>query len=141
MDLLTLGLISVVLILLYVASRYSDPLGSLPGPPRLPVFGNVQFNFPRLHLQFTEFARRYGEVYRIQILSQPAIVINSYDAFREAYLKRGKDFVGRPHMLRFQVMKADRGIAFRVSYALSISVCILSIVRFILAFQCAGIGH
>ena len=115
MDILTISLVSIVIILLYVSSRKADPLNQVPGPFRIPIFGNVQFNFPKLHLQFTEFAERYGEIFRIQILSQPAIVINSYAAFREAYSKRGKDFIGRPHMLRFKVIGADRGIGFRVS--------------------------
>ena len=115
MDFVTISLVSVIVILLCISRKKADPLSLIPGPFRLPIFGNVQFNFPRLHIQFTEFAKRYGEVYRIQILSQPAIVINSYAAFREAYMKKGKDFVGRPHMLRFEIVRANRGIAFRVS--------------------------
>ena len=129
MELITAGLAVLVLILLYIYFESKDPLSALPGPFRLPIFGNVQFNFPKLHRQFTEFATRYGDVYRIQILytspyrdvyriqilSQPCIVINSYKAMREAYLKRGKDFMGRPHMLRFERMYATNGIGFRVS--------------------------
>ena len=105
MELITAGLAVLVLILLYIYFESKDPLSALPGPFRLPIFGNVQFNFPKLHKQFTEFAARYGDVYRIQILSQPCIVINSYKAMREAYLKRGKDFMGRPHMLRYENKK------------------------------------
>ena len=116
MELITAGLAVLVLILLYIYFESKDPLSALPGPFRLPIFGNVQFNFPKLHRQFTEFATRYGDVYRIQILSQPCIVISSYKAMREAYLKRGKDFMGRPHMLRFERMYATNGIGFRVSH-------------------------
>ena len=115
MELITAGLAVLVLILLYIYFESKDPLSAIPGPFRLPIFGNVQFNFPKLHRQFTEFATRYGDVYRIQILSQPCIVISSYKAMREAYLKRGKDFMGRPHMLRFERMYATNGIGFRVS--------------------------
>lgn len=115
MELITIGLASVVALLLYINLRSKDTLSAIPGPFRLPIFGNVQFDFPRLHKQFSEFAERFGEVYRIQILSQPCIVINSYKAMREAYMKKGKDFLGRPNMLRFEVVHASKGIAFRVS--------------------------
>lgn len=115
MELITVALAGLVIILLFIYSQSKDPLSAIPGPFRLPIFGNIQFNFPKLHRQFTEFASRYGDVYRIQILSQPCIVINSYEAMREAYQKRGKDFIGRPHMLRFERMYATNGIAFRVS--------------------------
>ncbi|XP_067928294.1 steroid 17-alpha-hydroxylase/17,20 lyase-like [Watersipora subatra] len=113
MDLITISLITVVALLFWVVKRKTDPLNRIPGPFRLPIFGNIQFNFPRMHMQFTEFAQRYGDVFRIQILSQPAIVINSYAALKEAYLQKGKHFIGRPHMLRFEVVRADKGIAFQ----------------------------
>jgi len=118
MDLITIILAVVVVTLIYVVCQQKDQLQVIPGPFRLPVFGNVQFRFSELHLQFTEFAQRFGDVFRIQILSQPAVVINSYEAYREAYLKRGKDFIGRPKMLRFEVVRAIRGIAFSVSLTL-----------------------
>lgn len=115
MELATWALILLCVVLLYLSTRKKDSFNSMPGPFRLPVFGNVQFNFPRLHLQFTEFAQRYGDVYRIQILSQPAVVINSYQAFQQAYSKNGRDFIGRPDTLRFNVIGASNGVAFRVS--------------------------
>lgn len=115
MDLLTLALAAVLVAVCFIFRRQNDKLRGIPGPFRLPILGNVQFKFKSLHHQFSEFAERFGDVYRIQILTQSAIVINSYAAYKEAYLKKGKDFIGRPHMLRFEVMKADRGIGFRVS--------------------------
>lgn len=121
MELATYALILLCIMLLYLSTRTKDSFSSMPGPVRLPIFGNVQFNFPRLHLQFTEFAKKFGDVYRIQILSQSAIVINSYEAMKEAYSKNGKDFIGRPHMLRFNVIGASNGVAFRVSRWLFLS--------------------
>lgn len=116
MDSITLGLAAVSAALIYIYTRKQDKLSPLPGPFRIPIFGNVQFNFKRLHMQFTEFAHQFGGIYRIQILSQPCIVINSYEAFNEAYIKNNKDFGGRPKMLRFEVMGAVAGIGFRVSF-------------------------
>jgi len=114
MEATTLFLVAVAASLFYYLRR-TDPLSALPGPFRLPIIGNLQFQFSRLHLQFTEFAEKYGDLYRINILSQPAIVINSYSILKEAYVKRGKDFSNRPNMHRFNVIGASQGMAFRVS--------------------------
>lgn len=119
MELITLGLLSLVIILvIFIRRNDSGSFDSMPGPFRLPLLGNLQFNFPSLHKQFTEYSEKYGEIFRIQILSQPAVVLNSYSIFKEAYSTRGKDIVGRPHKnLRFQTIGASYGVAFRVSKA------------------------
>ena len=55
--------------------RYAD----LPGPPRLPLLGNLlQIKPPRLHLQLEDWARQYGPVYRLQLGPKAAVVFGDH---------------------------------------------------------------
>ncbi|KAK7023183.1 hypothetical protein R3P38DRAFT_2958140, partial [Favolaschia claudopus] len=59
--LLTLGIVYIFMWLRKVGSR--EP-GLPPGPPTLPLLGNLHI-FPKgfAHFKFTEWARKYGGIY------------------------------------------------------------------------------
>ena len=47
--------------------RAPRALGDLPGPPGLPLFGNLlQLEAPRLHRILGAWADRYGSLYRMR---------------------------------------------------------------------------
>ncbi|KAF8649379.1 hypothetical protein AX16_005820 [Volvariella volvacea WC 439] len=55
-----------------------------PGPPRRPIIGNL-LDFPKKwpHYRFTEWAREYGDIFSLKIMSQTIIVLNSPTAVFE----------------------------------------------------------
>jgi len=70
---------------------------SPPCLPSLPLIGSLPFlnNFDKLFLCLTEKRKQYGDVYAFYSASHYTVVLNGYDAIREALLKRSSDFVGR----------------------------------------------
>jgi len=73
-----------------------DP-SSPPCLPSLPLIGSLPFlnNFDKLFLCLTEKRKQYGDVYAFYSASQYTVVLNGYDALREALVKRSTDFAGR----------------------------------------------
>ncbi|KAI0793050.1 cytochrome P450 [Irpex lacteus] len=68
-----------------------------PGPPTLPILGNVHI-FPRFfaHFRFSEWSREYGDIYSLKVGSKNVIVISSAAAFREIIDKNSGVTADRP---------------------------------------------
>nr|GME00444.1 angelicin synthase-like [Ipomoea batatas] len=56
-------------------SKKAPPLP--PGPLGFPVVGYLPFLRPNLHHQFTDLARKYGPIFKLQLGSRLVVVINS----------------------------------------------------------------
>lgn len=71
--------------------------GLPPGPPTLPLLGNLHI-FPTeyAHYKFTEWARIYGDVYSLKVGPATAIVITSAAAVKELMDKRSASTADRP---------------------------------------------
>ncbi|KAF9032832.1 cytochrome P450 [Hymenopellis radicata] len=64
-----------------------------PGPPTLPVIGNLHV-FPKkigetVPFKFTEWARQYGDIISVKTMSQTMIILSSATAVREVIDKTG----------------------------------------------------
>ncbi|KAI9172653.1 fungal-specific transcription factor domain-containing protein [Paramyrothecium foliicola] len=92
---------AVGLVILYLVSRRT-PVSSLPlppGPPALPIIGNVH-QAPKSHawLQFAEWGKQYGPVMHLNMLGQHVIVLSTSRAAHDLLAKRGATFSDRPKM-------------------------------------------
>ncbi|XP_067942312.1 cytochrome P450 2B5-like [Watersipora subatra] len=90
------------LLITYFLTRWlKDPIRKIPGPPGLPILGNIlHLDTENLHNQFFRLARQYGAVMKIRIFTVPVVVLNSKEACLEALTKTGTDFQGRPPLKR-----------------------------------------
>ncbi|KAJ7578020.1 cytochrome P450 [Mycena floridula] len=94
---------SVLLLALYLPRKNSHPLP--PGPPRLPILGNL-LSFPK-HASFKtyfEWSKLYrSDVIYLDVLGSPIVVINSVAAAKELleHPSRSKNYASRPplHMV------------------------------------------
>uniref|UniRef100_A0A4W5R990 Cytochrome P450 1A n=1 Tax=Hucho hucho TaxID=62062 RepID=A0A4W5R990_9TELE len=84
---------------------------SPPGPFAWPVIGNAVEVGKTPHLYFSRMARIYGDVFRIKLGCRDVVVLNG-DAIRQALIKKGFDFAGRPDFTSFQYVSNGDGIAF-----------------------------
>ncbi|KAI5246852.1 cytochrome P450 [Aureobasidium subglaciale] len=68
-----------------------------PGPPTLPIIGNLhQIPSKNEYLQFTKWAKQYGPIYSIMVGSRPIIVLSSAEVVRDLLDKRSAIYSDRP---------------------------------------------
>ncbi|KAJ7235219.1 cytochrome P450 [Mycena rebaudengoi] len=74
-------------------------LGLPPGPPTVPLLGNLHI-FPTefAHYKFTEWARKYGGIYSLKLGSSTVVVLTDAAAVKELMDKRSATTVDRPPM-------------------------------------------
>ncbi|XP_029687969.1 cytochrome P450 2F2-like [Takifugu rubripes] len=94
-------LVSLALLLaaafgLWVFFQIQRPKNFPPGPPPIPLFGNlleIQLDNPIADLE--RLAKRYGNVYGLFLGSRPAVVINGVSALKRALVNKSADFSDR----------------------------------------------
>ncbi|XP_029420947.1 cytochrome P450 1A1 isoform X1 [Nannospalax galili] len=96
------------------ASRSQVPRGlkSPPGPWGLPLIGHILTLGKRPHFTLARLSQRYGDVLQIRIGSIPVVVLSGMDTIRQALVKQGDDFKGRPDFYSFTFISNGQSIAF-----------------------------
>ncbi|KAJ7845273.1 cytochrome P450 [Mycena olivaceomarginata] len=93
-------LLSVVVVgcLLHLLSIGRRERGLPPGPPTVPLLGNIHLlpNVQQMHLKFMEWSRKYGEVFSIKIGSTTMVVLSSPTAIQEIVDKNSWAANSRP---------------------------------------------
>ncbi|KAK7102926.1 cytochrome P450 2B5-like [Littorina saxatilis] len=85
------------------------PPGLPPGPgTALPVLGHLHLLEKDPRKKFSEWREKYGDVFSFYRGGQLVVVLNGYQAIRDALVKHGQDFSGRPHS--FLVDRVLRGM-------------------------------
>ncbi|KAM9808156.1 cytochrome P450 2D14-like [Neosynchiropus ocellatus] len=93
----TAALLFLSLLLLLTVFRTKRPQNFPPGPPPIPILGNLlHLNLESPIEDFETFARKYGNVFSIFIGSRPTVVLNGLKAIKEALVTKAADFSGRP---------------------------------------------
>ncbi|KEZ39155.1 hypothetical protein SAPIO_CDS10562 [Scedosporium apiospermum] len=91
--------VAVLLVLVKVAKVGSRPAGLPPGPPTLPLIGNLHLMpTDRPHLQFQKWAQEYGPIYSLILGTKKVIVLSSDTAVKDLLDKKGGIYSDRPDM-------------------------------------------
>uniref|UniRef100_A0A3Q1EGF8 Cytochrome P450 1A n=2 Tax=Acanthochromis polyacanthus TaxID=80966 RepID=A0A3Q1EGF8_9TELE len=85
-----------------------------PGPLAWPVVGNAPQLGNTPHLYFTRMAKKYGNVFQIKLGSRAVVVLNG-DSIKQALIKQGAEFAGRPDFTSFQFISNGDSLAFGTS--------------------------
>ncbi|XP_063738317.1 LOW QUALITY PROTEIN: cytochrome P450 1A1 [Eleginops maclovinus] len=107
----------VYLILKCFNTKIPEGLRRLPGPKPLPIIGNVFEVGSRPYLSLTAMSKRYGDVFQIQIGMRPVVVLSGSDTIRQALIKQGEDFSGRPDLYSFRLVNDGKSLAFSTDQA------------------------
>lgn len=77
-------------------------LKDFPGPPAWPVVGSFLSVYnKRPETLYKAWAERYGSVFRVQIGSTPALIVNSGEAAKDIFTSNSQDLASRPQLYTF----------------------------------------
>ncbi|XP_061670707.1 cytochrome P450 1A1 [Syngnathoides biaculeatus] len=107
----------VYLLLKFFRGDIPEGLRRLPGPKALPIIGNVLQVGNRPYLSLTAMSKRYGPVFKIQIGMRPVVVLSGNETVRQALIKKGEDFSGRPDLYTFRFINDGESLAFSTDQA------------------------
>uniref|UniRef100_A0A8C8Z5D2 Cytochrome P450 1A n=1 Tax=Prolemur simus TaxID=1328070 RepID=A0A8C8Z5D2_PROSS len=96
------------------ASRPQVPKGlkSPPGPWGWPLIGHVLTLGKSPHLALARLSQRYGDVLQIRLGSTPVLVLSGLDTIRQALVRQGDDFKGRPDFYTFTFISGGQSMTF-----------------------------
>ncbi|KAM6149806.1 cytochrome P450 1A2-like [Erethizon dorsatum] len=96
------------------ASRPQVPKGlkNPPGPWAWPLIGHMLTLGKNPHLALARLSARYGDVLQIRIGSTPVVVLSSLDIIRQALVRQGDDFKGRPDLYSFTFISDGQSMTF-----------------------------
>uniref|UniRef100_A0A7M4FUS4 Cytochrome P450 1A n=2 Tax=Crocodylus porosus TaxID=8502 RepID=A0A7M4FUS4_CROPO len=108
---------SIIFCLIFIIIRsfqQQNPQGlkRLPGPRGYPLIGNMMEVGRNPHLSLTQMSRKYGDVMQIRIGTKPVLVLSGLDTIRQALVKQGEDFMGRPDLYSFRNVADGESLAF-----------------------------
>ncbi|XP_041670114.1 cytochrome P450 1A1 [Cheilinus undulatus] len=107
----------VYLILRFFRTEIPEGLQRLPGPKPFPIIGNVLEMGSKPYLSLSEMSKRYGDVFQIQIGMRPVVVLSGAETTRQALVKQGEEFAGRPDLYSFQFINDGKSLAFSTDQA------------------------
>lgn len=107
----------VYLILKFFQTEIPEGLRCLPGPKPLPIIGNLLEIGSKPYQTLTAMSKHYGDVFQIQIGMRPVVVLSGSETVRQALIKQGEDFAGRPDLYSFQFISEGKSLAFSTDQA------------------------
>ncbi|XP_014696837.1 cytochrome P450 1A2 [Equus asinus] len=110
-------LASIIFCLVFWVVRAWQPqipkgLKSPPGPWGWPFLGHVLTLGKNPHLALSRLSQRYGDVMQIRIGSTPVLVLSGLDTIRQALVRQGDDFKGRPDLYSFTLITNGQSMTF-----------------------------
>nr|WJJ53771.1 cytochrome P450 monooxygenase 10 [Garcinia xanthochymus] len=95
----TLVICSILLVLIKSKRSKSKKHKNLPpGPPKLPILGNLHQLKSPLHVALLELSKQYGDLMYLKLGFVPTIVLSSSDIVREVFKTHDLAFSGRPNL-------------------------------------------
>ncbi|XP_075045021.1 cytochrome P450 2J4-like [Mixophyes fleayi] len=111
MELSTALLLGFVLLGLLWWKKLTRPKGFPPGPPALPIFGNMlQMGFNLKDLR--KMSKAYGPVFSIYMGFTPAVVVRGIKDLKEVLVTKGIEFADRPQNRLIKIVSGARGLVF-----------------------------
>ncbi|NXU57845.1 CP1A4 protein, partial [Turnix velox] len=103
-----------VVFLLIQSLQHDVPKGLKrpPGPRGLPILGNVLELRKDPHLVLTKMSQKYGDIMEIRIGTRPVVVLSGLETIKQALVKQGEEFMGRPDLYSFQYISGGQSLAF-----------------------------
>ncbi|KAL7980399.1 hypothetical protein Chor_014728 [Crotalus horridus] len=92
----------LLLLLFRIRQRIPPGLRKLRGPRGYPLIGNILDLGKNPHLSLTQMSQKYGDVMLIHLGAKPVVVLSGLETIKQALVKQGSDFSGRPDLHSFK---------------------------------------
>ncbi|XP_069059706.1 cytochrome P450 2J4-like isoform X1 [Pleurodeles waltl] len=84
-----------------------------PGPPPLPILGNLwALNFTLHHESLVQLTKKYGNTITVWVGQSPIVVVHGYEAVRDALVTSSEATNNRPLTPSLKDYAKDRGVSF-----------------------------
>ncbi|KAF7828669.1 cytochrome P450 81E8-like [Senna tora] len=96
------SVVALILVLTLKFLRQSATFKNMnipPGPPFLPIIGNLHQLKNPLHHTLHRFSQRYGPIYSLRFASSLVVVVSSHSAVQECFTKNDVVLANRPKLL------------------------------------------
>ncbi|KAK3597330.1 hypothetical protein CHS0354_010967 [Potamilus streckersoni] len=103
----------LAILLLSLCLQRKQRQGKLPPGPKvwIPLIANaLELTEEDIRKPLRRLRKQYGNVYRLYLGTRLSVVICGYEAFREAFVKRGDEFSHRPSMFITDMISQNKGI-------------------------------
>ncbi|XP_026565558.1 cytochrome P450 1A5-like [Pseudonaja textilis] len=87
-------------------------LKRIPGPRGYPLIGNLLEVGTDVHLSLTQMSKTYGDVMMIHLGTKPILVLSGLETIKEALVRHGEDFKGRPDLHTFRHVADGQSLSF-----------------------------
>ncbi|XP_074046214.1 cytochrome P450 2J2-like [Macrotis lagotis] len=106
-----LAILATSLLLLRVVTFFLDRSQFPPGPCPFPILGNLlQLNFQLHPEKLSQLARKHGSIFTVWLGSTLVVVLNGFQAVKDALVNHSGDFADRPVTPLFEDLFGDKGI-------------------------------
>ncbi|XP_030647008.1 cytochrome P450 1D1 [Chanos chanos] len=113
----TVALCVFTLLLLALRSQQKCPGATLPpGPRPWPLVGNLLQMGEQIHLSLTGLRAQYGDVFQMKMGSLVVVVLSGYSTIRQALVRQGEAFAGRPDLFTFSAIANGTTMTFSEKY-------------------------
>ncbi|XP_071780121.2 cytochrome P450 1D1 [Centroberyx gerrardi] len=87
-----------------------------PGPTPWPLVGNLLQMGDQIHLSLTRLRLQYGDVFKMRLGSLTVVVLSGYTTIRQALVRQGEAFAGRPDLFTFSAVANGTSMTFSEKY-------------------------
>ncbi|XP_056601747.1 cytochrome P450 1A1 [Triplophysa dalaica] len=87
-----------------------------PGPRPWPLVGNLLQMGEQVHLSLTNLRVQYGDVFQVKMGSLVVVVLSGYSTVKEALVRQGEAFAGRPDFFSFSAIANGESMTFSEKY-------------------------
>ncbi|KAF3696000.1 Cytochrome P450 1A1 [Channa argus] len=120
----TVALCLLTLLLITLRGRRTDQYCKLehlkypppPGPTPWPFVGNLLQMGDQIHLSLTRLRSQYGDVFKMRLGSLTVVVLSGYATIRQALVRQGEAFAGRPDLFTFSAVANGTSMTFSEKY-------------------------
>nr|XP_033785234.1 cytochrome P450 2D15-like [Geotrypetes seraphini] len=76
-----------------------------PGPSSIPFLGSMlQMDFRQPQVSFTQLSKKFGNIFSLQICWRNLVVLNGFEAMKEALINKSEDIADRPRFPLYEHM-------------------------------------